>query len=146
MSDEAEIRSLLEQRARAIHDKDAETAVGFYAEGIVNFDLAPPLAQRGKQVTDPEGTRQWFATWEGPIEIRLADTTVRVAGNTAYAFGFVHMPGKRTDGTLTDVWARSTVCLERRGTRWEIVHEHTSFPMLMDGTEKAATGLKPEDR
>ena len=133
--DEAEIRSLLEQRARAIRDKDAEAAVRSYAEDAVNFDLAPPLAQRGKGATDPEQQRQWFATWQGPIGLRLSDTTVRVEGNTAFAFGFVHMTGKRTDGSHTDVWARSTVCLEKRGTGWKIVHRPHLVPDA-DGRER----------
>ena len=74
----------------------------------------------------------------------LSETTVRIEGALAFAFGFVHMTGMRTDASHTDVWARSTVCLEKRGAEWK-VHEHTSFPMLMDGSEKAATKLKPEE-
>ena len=67
MSDEAEIRNLLEARARCIHDKDAEGALRFYADDIVNFDLAPPLAYRGADALNPAGLREWFDTWDGPI-------------------------------------------------------------------------------
>jgi ketosteroid isomerase-like protein len=55
----------------------------------------------------------------------------------------MHMVGKRTDGSETNVWARITVGLELRSGGWKIVHEHQSFPMMMDGTEKSATGLQP---
>lgn len=143
---EAAIRSLLEERAQATREKDAELVVRWFAEDIVNFDLAPPLAQRGQEVTNPEAARQWFATWDGPIGIELTDLSIRFERNIAFCHGFVHMAGKRTDGQRTDVWARSTVCLEQRSGQWKIVHEHTSFPMLMDGSEKAATELKPPKR
>lgn len=45
--EESEIRALLEERVQATRAKDAEGAVRPYAHDIVNFDLAPPLAQRG---------------------------------------------------------------------------------------------------
>lgn len=144
MDDEAAIRALLDRRAEANRIKDADAAVRLYAENAVNFDLAPPLAQRGKEVKDPSGLREWFATWKGPIDVELKDVEVSVESDIAFAHGFLHMQGDRTDGSHTDVWARSTVCLRRDGAEWEIVHEHTSFPMRMDGSEKAATTLKPD--
>ena len=67
MSDEAAIRERLEERARTIGNKDARAAIGYYADEIVNFDLAPPLAQRGREATDPAGFQAWFDTWDGPI-------------------------------------------------------------------------------
>jgi ketosteroid isomerase-like protein len=67
----------------------------------------------------------------------------RVSGDLAVGFGFLHMSGRRTDGSVTDVWARLTVGLERRSGEWRIVHEHQSFPTRMDGSGKSATDLKP---
>ena len=143
MNDEAMIHSLLEERAEATRAKDAKAAVKAYAEDVVNFDLAPPLAQRGKEATDPAIAQQRFDTWGGPIGVELKDVSVRVEGDIAFAYGFIHLLGKRTNGERTDAWARSTVCLQRRSGTWKIVHEHTSFPMMMDGSSKAATNLKP---
>ena len=64
--DAAEIRSLLEQRAHAVRAKDAEAAVRPYASEVVNFDLAPPLAQRGEEMTNPARIGHWLETWSGP--------------------------------------------------------------------------------
>jgi ketosteroid isomerase-like protein len=58
MSNEA-IRKLLEERARLIADKNAEGALRFYADDVVNFDLAPPLAYRGTEATDPRELQRW---------------------------------------------------------------------------------------
>ena len=141
--EESEIRALLEERVQATRAKDTEAAVRPYAHDVVNLTLAPPLAQRGSEATDPEGIRQWFATWDGPIGLEFSEISIRVEDSIVFAFGLVHMSGKRAEGADTDVWARSTVCFEKRGCEWKIVHEQTSFPMRMDGSEKAATGLRP---
>ena len=143
VSDETAIRTQLDERARALYNKDAEAAVRHYAGDIVNFDLAPPLAQRGHEATDPAVLQGWFDSWDGPIGIVFEQVDIRAAGDLAFAFGFLHLTGNRTDGSQTDVWARFTLCLERRGDEWKIVHEHQSFPTKMDGSEKSASDLKP---
>ena len=143
MSDEPAIKKRLEDRARVIGNKDASAAVGYYADEIVNFDLAPPLAHRGREATDPAGFQGWFDTWDGPFALELSQLEIRATGDLAVAFGFLHMTGKRTDGSTTDAWARFTACLERQSGEWMIVHEHQSFPTMMDGSGKSASNLQP---
>lgn len=143
MSEEAEIRALIEERANAIRNKNAIAAVVFYSDDVVNFDLAPPLAFRGDEATDPHELQVWFDSWVGPIGLSFDRLIVRCAGDVAFAHGLLHMTGLRTDSTETDVWARMTLCLERRTGSWKIVHEHQSFPTLMDGSGLSASGLKP---
>jgi ketosteroid isomerase-like protein len=143
MSDEVEIQKLLDERARTLSDKNAEAAVGYYSSDVVNFDLAPPLAYRGREATDPTELQGWFDTWDGPIGLAFDQLEIRIADNLAFAFGFLHMTGRRTDGSDTDVWARITVGLERRSGSWKIVHEHQSFPTRMDGSGKSASDLRP---
>jgi ketosteroid isomerase-like protein len=65
MSDETAIRERLEERARVIGNKDARAAVSYFADEFVSFDLAPPLAQRGREPTDPAELQGWFDTWDG---------------------------------------------------------------------------------
>lgn len=143
MSDEAEIRKLLKERLQSFSDKNAEAAVGYYTDDVVNFDLAPPLAYRGRDATDPAELKGWFDTWDGPIGLELDQLEIRVASDLALAFGFLHMTGRRTDGSDTDVWARITLGLERHSGRWKIVHEHQSFPTRMDGSGMSASDLRP---
>ncbi|WP_099513756.1 nuclear transport factor 2 family protein [Microvirga ossetica] len=42
-----------------------------------------------------------------------------------------------------DQWHRRTIVLRRRDGVWKISHEHSSFPMRMDGSGTAATDLVP---
>ena len=142
-SDATEIQKLLDSRAQCIRDKDAEGAVRFYDEDIVNFDLAPPLAYRGAEARNPAELRAWFDTWIGPIGLTTDKLEIRACGDLGLAFGLMHLTGRRTDGSETNAWARMTVGLERRAGSWTIIHEHQSFPTMMDGSERSATGLRP---
>ena len=65
----AEIRSLLEARARQINGKSAEGELSCYSEDIVNFDMAPPLTYRGPEAIDPAGLQACFDTLKGSISI-----------------------------------------------------------------------------
>jgi ketosteroid isomerase-like protein len=143
MIDDTAIRKIIEERARAIHDRDAEAAVRYYSDDAVNFDLAPPLAYRGREATDPAELKRWFDSWSGPINLSFDQLTVHRADSVAFAHGLMRMTGRRTDGTHTDVWVRMTVGLEERDGAWRIVHEHQSFPTKMDGSGLSASDLKP---
>jgi PhnB protein len=146
MSDDVAILEVLNQRAQAIHRKDAAAAVGFYGDDVVNFDLAPPLAYRGKAATDPSELQSWFDTWTSPIEVSFAQMEVKCSGDLAFAYGLMHMTGERTGGTRTDNWVRSTFGLQRQGGIWKIVHEHQSFPTKMDGSGLSASDLTPDPK
>jgi ketosteroid isomerase-like protein len=143
MSEDALIQQMILDRAQAIHERCAEAAVSFYAEDIVNFDLAPPLAFRGHEATDPAALQTWFDSWTGPIDLSFDQLTVRIGGDVAFAHGLMRMTGPRVDGTRTDVWARMTLGLEKRDGAWKIVHEHQSFPTRMDGSGLSASDLHP---
>ena len=144
MSDAEMVRKLLKEHAVSTGDKNTQAALSAYAPDVVTFDIDPPLAHRGGDSTDPAKWQSWFDTWDGPIAVELDQLDVRTYGDLACAYGFIHMVGERTDGSYTDMWARVTTCLERRAGAWMIVHEHQSFPTMMDGSGKAASGLKPE--
>lgn len=143
MTDEEEIRAVLDARLAAVGAKQPEASVKDYARDVVLFDLAPPLAVPPSQAADPARARQWFETWDGPIATELRDLAITAGDDVAFAFGLLRMSGTRSDGSEADFWSRTTVCLERRDGAWRIVHEHNSFPMLMDGSGKAATELRP---
>ncbi|MEQ9505556.1 MAG: nuclear transport factor 2 family protein [Hyphomonas sp.] len=53
--------------------------------------------------------------------------------------------GTKTDGECVDLWFRATTILRRIEGRWLIVHDHTSTPFYMDGSQRAALDLVPQD-
>lgn len=141
--DEARIRKVLDDRARALREKDATLAVAHLADDAVTFTLAPPLQFTGAEARDKAALEAWFATWQGPIGWKLCDLRISVGGGVAFARGLGHMTGTKVDGEAINLWTRSTVCFRQIGGAWKIVHEHTSVPFYMDGSYRAAIDLEP---
>jgi ketosteroid isomerase-like protein len=46
-NDEAQIRQLVEQWRQALHAKDLNTLMSYYAPDILTFDILPPLQYQG---------------------------------------------------------------------------------------------------
>lgn len=140
--DEAAIRGLIEDYAKAVRTKDARAAVANYADDVVSFDLAPPLQHRGVENIRKQ-LEGWFATFRGPIGVELRDLQVDASGDVAVARSFNRISGARTSGEDTDLWVRATICFHRRGGAWKVTHEHISLPFYMDGRMRAADDLVP---
>jgi len=137
-----EIIALFDARKRAHRDRNADAAVAGFAPDALLYTLAPPLAQSG---IDRDGVATWMATWDSPIEIDTADLDGTTEGDLACATALCRMRGTQGDREI-DLWYRSTTVLRRIDGRWRIVHEHTSVPFLMDGSDKAALDLRPDGR
>jgi len=142
-SEEAEVRSVLEEFIRSIYDKDAAGAITPLADDTVIFDLAPPLRMNPADARNPRFLEDWFATWRSPIAMQASDLRVVVGGDIAYAFGLRRMIGVKTDGEEVDMWFRTTACFAREADTWRITHMHNSVPFAMDGSNRALLDLQP---
>jgi ketosteroid isomerase-like protein len=142
MSEQA-VLSVIRGQEDAIAKGDARANITAMDPDIVVFDLQPPLSYRGEQARDIEGLNAWFATWRNGVTVHMAEPQLIIDGNLAVAFGLSRMTGVKTDGTEVDSWSRRTVVLRHIAGAWKIVHEHSSFPMAMDGSGRAVTDLLP---
>jgi len=129
VDDETEIRGLIEEWARAVHEGDLDTVLDRHAADIVMFDVPPPN----------EGVRgidAYRATWPGffewqrqgaVFEIQSLDVTAGTDVAFAHALlrcgtdaEFVQEPERRL---------RLTVGLRKDDGGWVVTHEHHSFPL-----------------
>jgi len=140
-NDKAAVLAVIARMAKARYDKDAHAIAASYAHHAAIYSLAPPLTHTGVDIAE---TTAWLDTWATPITIEPRDFQVTIAGDTAFAYGYMRMQG-RNKGADRDVnfWMRETLCLERAGDSWRIVHEHTSVPFYMDGSNRPAFDLEP---
>ena len=142
--DEAEIRSIIADRAKAHHAKNADLLLAHGGEGFLSFDLAPPLQNKGG--SPKEARREieaWFSTWRGPIGLEERDLVVTAGDKVAFSTSLTHMTGTKTDSTKVSLWFRSTNGFRKENGKWKIVHTHSSVPFYMDGSSKACLDLKP---
>lgn len=135
------IDTILLTIAQAHANKDAALLASLYRPSTRLFDLAPPLSRTGMNIGD---IAAWFDTWEGPINLEHQDVNTEISGNLAITTALLHMSGKKKEGEEIDLWFRATTCLKQYNGRWLIIHEHTSVPFYMDGSERAALDLQPE--
>jgi ketosteroid isomerase-like protein len=139
--DVAAVRAVIDERVYALRQGNVERANAVLANDIVAFEMAPPLALKGAQVTDAKAAAAWLRTWEEPPSIEIGNMEIAASGDVAFAFGFHRLHGRRTSGETVDFWFRSTLCFRKRGGRWVIVHGHSSVPF--GGEMRAALDLKP---
>jgi ketosteroid isomerase-like protein len=140
-ADQDAILAMIENLRQAHLDKNVAQFAAQFAPGAAIFNLAPPLTHRG---IDREDKQAWFESWSTPIELEPRDFKITISGDLAVCFGFLRMAGtKRGAPSPVNFWMRETLCLERQGSGWHIVHEHTSVPFYMDASTRPAFDLQP---
>lgn len=143
-NDEEQIRQLKNEMTEALRSKDVDGVITKFAEQSVMFVLAPPLRfKTGINAPGANGVQEWFDTFAGGLEYEFRELEITNNDTVAFCHSLDHISGKRIDGTNTDVWVRETLGLRKIAGAWKITHQHQSVPMYMDGSDKAATDLKP---
>lgn len=136
---EEQIKGLIEDRIRAIGEKDVEALLSQFAPDVVVFNLAPPLQLKG---ADREGIEKWFAGYQGAINYEIRELNIAAGVDVAFCHYLYRSSGMATDGQEIDMWVRATLCFRKLAGKWLITHEHNSEPFDMQ-TLKALLDLKP---
>jgi ketosteroid isomerase-like protein len=139
---EAEIRDLVDDWVKGLHEKDIKRVMSHYAGDIVSFDLAPPLQYRGA-VALKKSFEEWFPSFLGPVNYEIRDLNITASDDIGFCRSINRISGTRNDGEKTDVWVRATVCCRKINGKWMVTHEHVSVPFYMDGSYRAAVDLEP---
>lgn len=140
-TDKSAILAGIDSMKKAHYDKNAQAIAARYAPDGAIFNLAPPLVHHGIDIAEKQ---EWLDSWNGPIQIEPRDFEVTIAGDMAFCHGYMRMTGNKKGVPQTiSFWMRETLCLERNGNDWRIVHEHTSVPFYMDGSLRPAFDLEP---
>jgi ketosteroid isomerase-like protein len=143
-AEETQIRALLDRWKHAVHDKDVEAVQSIYAPGkqFVVYDMIPPLKYVGFD-SYRKNYEDFFAQYDGPINVVLRDVTIVADRKVAFSYGLEQIGGKRANGQTQPVmWFRFTQCYRKIGGRWFAAHDHLSVPVDFD-SGKALTNLEP---
>lgn len=137
----AEIRALLDRQDRAIRSSDADAVMALYAEGVVSFDVVPPLRSHGAGPVR-QRLEAWLDAYDGEIGIERRELVVEVSGDVAFCHGLQRITGTLSGGTAVDMWVRVTTGFRSAGGAWRIVHQHLSEPFDPQ-SGRALTELEP---
>lgn len=127
-TDEAQIRSLLDEWVNALWVKDIEKIMLLYSPDVVTFDVVPPLQYVGTQAYE-NSFRRMFESFQGPIAFETRDLSVEVGTDLAFTHSLVRTTGTITSGQDIDRWLRRTVCFRKVSGKWLVAHEHVSLPV-----------------
>jgi ketosteroid isomerase-like protein len=140
-TDEAQIRTLIDDRVKAVRDKNVNEAISSIAQNIVSFDVVNPF-QRIGSVASKKRAEDWFSSFEGPIGYEIADLSINAGDNVAFSHGLSHVSATKTDGGQLDMWWRTTICFGKIDEKWMVMHEHNSVPFDVE-SGKATLDFKP---
>jgi len=128
MSDEAQVRNLIERWAKAAHAADMDNVLVDHADDIVMFDVPPPR----QGVRGIEAYREsWppFFKWqkEGAV-FDIVELNVITGDDVAFAYALLRCGTKEELEKDPDNRLRLTIGLRKEKGRWIVAHEHHSFP------------------
>ena len=129
MSDEAEIRDLVERWAKAVHAADMDRVLVEHADDIVMFDVPPPN-------DGVRGIKAYCETWPPFFEwqkqgaaFEIVALDVTAGSDVAFAHALLRCGTKEELAKDPDNRLRLTIGLRKEDGRWLVAHEHHSFPL-----------------
>ena len=141
--DEAAIRQLLDQWAKAFRAKDLDGIMAIYEPGqaLVSYDIVPPLQYTGFEAYKKD-YQELLAQFQGTIDVEFRDLSILAGDRVAFSRGLERISGTLTSGQKFDVLLRFTECYRKTNGRWLAIHDHISVPADLD-SGKAVLDLKP---
>ena len=128
MSDEAEIRALIERWAEAVHTGDMDGVLAGHADDIVMFDVPPPEG-------GVRGIQAYRETWPPFFEwqrqgaaFEIVSLKVTAGADVAFAHALLRCGTAEELQRDPDNRLRLTIGFRKEGGRWVVAHEHHSFP------------------
>jgi uncharacterized protein (TIGR02246 family) len=135
MTDEQQIRDLIQRWAVARHDGDMATVLADHAPNIVMFDVPPP--ERGVRGLDAyRDTWPGFFEWQtsgAVFEIESLDVTA--GADVAFAFALLRCGTPADFERDPEHLLRLTIGLHKVDDRWVVTHEHHSFADATGSTD-----------
>ena len=140
--DKAQIEALYDKYIKAFNAKDVDTIMSLYStKDLFVFDVVPPREYPNWDAYKKDW-QEVFAAFPGPVQNKMSDVSITVAGPVAYAHNIQTGQFTDKDGKKVDLVVRVTDVFRKINGKWLIVQEHVSVPVdLMTG--KADLQSKP---
>jgi len=141
MSDEQQIRDLIERWATAVHSGELPAVLADHASDIVMFDVPPP--QQGVRGIDAyRATWPGFFQWQAAGAVFEIDSLEVTTGADAFAFALLRCGTPADFDRDPDYRLRLTIGLRKIDDRWTVTHEHHSFADTTGTPDQSATAVR----
>lgn len=141
--DEQEIRDLIQRWAAAVHAGDLDGVTADHAGDIVMFDVPPP-DEGIRGLGAYRGVWPGFLEWQGGGAVfEIVSLDITAGADVAFAHALVRCDDPAGLKAHPERRLRLTLGLTKRDGRWEVAHEHHSFPVRSDevGAEAAVRAI-----
>lgn len=128
MTDDQQIRTLIERWAVAAHTGDMDVVLADHDPEMVMFDVSPP-DQGVRGIAAYRDTWPGFFEWQSNgavFEIESLDVTA--SSDVAFAYALLRCGTAADFSRRPENRLRLTFGLRKTNDRWTVVHEHHSFP------------------
>lgn len=128
MSDEEQIRTLVDRWAAAVRGGDLNAILADHSDDIVMFDVPPPYE-------GVRGIEAYRETWPPFLEwlaqgasFEIVSLNVTAGDDVGYAHALLRCGTPQKLAENPDNRLRLTLGLRKEQGRWVVAHEHHSFP------------------
>jgi uncharacterized protein (TIGR02246 family) len=128
MSDEQEIRELIENWAQAVARQDIDQILTRHTEDMLMYDVPPP-----NEIEGLDGYRKswgpFFESFRNGGVFELVKLNAVAGDRFAYATALLRCGTPQELERDSEIRLRLTVGLRKIAGQWRIAHEHHSFPL-----------------
>jgi len=126
-SDEAAIRGLVENWARAVRAKDLAGILAHHSADMLMFDVPPPVESKGIEAY--RKTWDLFFSWsDDPVVFDIQRMDITTGSDVAFVAAVMRCAGTEKNGERITLEFRLTIGLCKVGGQWTVLHEHHSIP------------------
>lgn len=125
-AEEVKVRSLVENWAQAVRNKDIDAILAHHAQSFVMFDVTPPFQLVGIDAYRKTWEPFFQNTKEGVFDIQ--ELHITASESVAFCFAAMRCEDKINDNEYAPLDFRLTVGLEKINGQWTVIHEHHSVP------------------
>jgi ketosteroid isomerase-like protein len=126
MTNESQIRTLIENWALAVRNRDLDGILAHHADDMVMFDVPPPFQSVG--IGAYRKTWDTFFKYTKPGVFEIQELHIIADGHVAFCYATMKCADSADTGEYVDLRFRLTIGLQRIAGQWVIVHEHHSIP------------------
>jgi ketosteroid isomerase-like protein len=126
MTNETQIKNLIEDWALAVRSKNIDGILAHHSEDFVMYDVPEPFQSAGLEAY--RKTWDLFFKYTKPGVFDIHELNIVADENVAFAFAKMQCSDNSDGKGFTPLNFRLTVGLKKINAQWTVIHEHHSIP------------------
>jgi ketosteroid isomerase-like protein len=126
MNNETQIRTLIENWAAAVRNRDMDAIMAHHSEDLMMYDVPPPFQSTGLEAY--RETWDMFFKYNKTGVFDIKELHVVANGEVAFCYATMKCSDTSDPCKFVEFPFRLTIGLKKIADQWVILHEHHSVP------------------